>query len=54
MLLLVKTTGEYNGVQYDYPGPAHLSIGQEAAAVGRLIILIRTTSYSDPIEAMER
>ena len=35
MLLLVKTTGEYNGVQYDYPGPAHLSIGQEAAAVGQ-------------------
>ncbi len=35
MLLLVKTTGEYNGVPYDYPGPAHLSIGQEAAAVGQ-------------------
>lgn len=35
MLQLVKTTGEYNGVAYDYPGPAHLSIGQEAAAVGQ-------------------
>ncbi|MBM7582034.1 2-oxoisovalerate dehydrogenase E1 component [Caldicoprobacter guelmensis] len=35
MLQLVKTTGEYNGVPYDYPGPAHLSIGQEAAAVGQ-------------------
>lgn len=35
MLQLVKTRGEYNGVAYDYPGPAHLSIGQEAAAVGQ-------------------
>lgn len=34
MLNLIKTTGEYNGVAYDHPGPAHLSIGQEAAAVG--------------------
>ncbi|MEE4115792.1 MAG: thiamine pyrophosphate-dependent enzyme [Marinilabiliaceae bacterium] len=34
MLNLVKTTGEYNGVAYNHPGPAHLSVGQEAAAVG--------------------
>ncbi|HKK61589.1 MAG TPA: thiamine pyrophosphate-dependent enzyme [Bacteroidales bacterium] len=34
MLNLIKTTGEYNGVEYNHPGPAHLSIGQEAAAVG--------------------
>lgn len=34
MLNLVKTTGEYKGLQYNHPGPAHLSIGQEAAAVG--------------------
>jgi 2-oxoisovalerate dehydrogenase E1 component len=34
MLNLVKTTGEYRGVAYSHPGPAHLSIGQEAAAVG--------------------
>ncbi|MDR0794662.1 MAG: dehydrogenase, partial [Tannerella sp.] len=34
MLHLVKTTGGYNGVEYDNPGPAHLSAGQEAAAVG--------------------
>jgi hypothetical protein len=33
MLNLIKTTGEYNGVAYDHPGPAHLSIGQEASAV---------------------
>jgi 2-oxoisovalerate dehydrogenase E1 component len=34
MLNLVKTTGEYRGIPYTHPGPAHLSIGQEAAAVG--------------------
>lgn len=34
MLNLVKTTGGYNGVSYNNPGPAHLSAGQEAAAVG--------------------
>ena len=34
MLNLVKTTGGYNGVAYNNPGPAHLSAGQEAAAVG--------------------
>ena len=34
MLQLVKTTGGYNGVAYNNPGPAHLSIGQEASAVG--------------------
>lgn len=35
MLLAVKTTGGYGGQPYEYPGPAHLSIGQEAAAVGQ-------------------
>ena len=34
MLNLIKTTGEYSGTPYDHPGPAHLSAGQEAAAVG--------------------
>ena len=34
MLNLVKTTGEYQGIAYNHPGPAHLSIGQEASAVG--------------------
>ncbi|WP_167619552.1 alpha-ketoacid dehydrogenase subunit alpha/beta [Maribellus sediminis] len=34
MLNLIKTRGEYNEVPYNHPGPAHLSIGQEAAAVG--------------------
>ena len=34
MLNLIKTTGEYNGIPYNHPGPAHLSIGQEASAVG--------------------
>ncbi len=34
MLNLIKTRGEYNSIPYNHPGPAHLSIGQEAAAVG--------------------
>jgi 2-oxoisovalerate dehydrogenase E1 component len=34
MLNLIKTTDEYKGIAYSHPGPAHLSIGQEAAAVG--------------------
>lgn len=34
MLNLIKIRGEYNGIVYNHPGPAHLSIGQEAAAVG--------------------
>jgi len=39
MLLLIKTTSEYNGIQYNNPGPAHLSLGQEASAVGQAYIL---------------
>ncbi|MGK7394167.1 MAG: alpha-ketoacid dehydrogenase subunit alpha/beta [Candidatus Cyclobacteriaceae bacterium M3_2C_046] len=34
MLNEIKISGEYNGVAYNHPGPAHLSIGQEASAVG--------------------
>mgnify|MGYP000935699936 FL=1 len=34
MINLIKTKGEYNGTPYNHPGPAHLSIGQESAAVG--------------------
>lgn len=34
MLNLIKTAGEYKGIAYNHPGPAHLSIGQESAAVG--------------------
>ena len=34
MLNLIKTKGEYRGTPYNHPGPAHLSIGQESAAVG--------------------
>ncbi|OPZ14498.1 MAG: 2-oxoisovalerate dehydrogenase subunit beta [Bacteroidetes bacterium ADurb.BinA261] len=34
MINLVKTKGEYNRTPYNHPGPAHLSIGQESAAVG--------------------
>ena len=39
MLNLVKTTGEYHGIAYNHPGPAHLSMGQEASAVGQAFVL---------------
>ena len=35
MLDGVKKEGSYRGLEYDHRGPAHLSIGQEAAAVGQ-------------------
>ncbi len=35
MLMAIKVSSNYNGVEYNNPGPAHLSIGQEAAAVGQ-------------------
>ncbi len=34
MLGALKATGKYANVEFSYRGPAHLSIGQEAAAVG--------------------
>jgi 2-oxoisovalerate dehydrogenase E1 component len=34
MLNQIKIKNEYHGIPYNHPGPAHLSIGQEAAAVG--------------------
>ena len=39
MLNDVKITGEYEGMPYNYPGPAHLAIGQEAAYVGQAFYL---------------
>ncbi len=41
MLNLIKTTNEYRGIRYNHPGPAHLSIGQEASAVGMAYTLDR-------------
>ena len=34
-----KRRGEYETLRYDHLGPAHLSIGQEAAAVGQAAAL---------------
>jgi len=34
MLDNIKKLGAYNGIEYNHAGPAHLSIGQEGAAVG--------------------
>lgn len=39
MLDAIKKTQEYRGIQYNHAGPAHLSIGQEAAAVGECVHL---------------
>lgn len=35
MLNEIKLRGAYNGIEYMHKGPAHLSIGQEASAVGQ-------------------
>ncbi len=35
MLDRIKREGAYQGITYNHPGPAHLSIGQEAVVVGQ-------------------
>jgi 2-oxoisovalerate dehydrogenase E1 component len=39
MINSIKVNGSYNGITHTYPGPAHLSLGQEAAAVGQAYLL---------------
>ena len=39
MLQEIKTQGVYQGIEYNHLGPAHLSIGQEAAAGGQSFLL---------------
>src|SRR5436309_7439954 len=39
MLNDVKLKGNYQGIEYNHRGPAHLSIGQEASAVGQAFLL---------------
>jgi 2-oxoisovalerate dehydrogenase E1 component len=39
MLLSVRTKKNFNGIEYMYTGPAHLYIGEEAAAVGEAFSL---------------
>jgi len=39
MLYTIKTTNAYNGIAYNNPGPAHLSMGQEASSVGQAYLL---------------
>ena len=39
MLESVKKQGHYQQIEYHHAGPAHLSIGQEAAAVGQAHLL---------------
>ena len=39
MLDTIKKEGVYQGVSYNHKGPAHLSAGQESAAVGQAMVL---------------
>ncbi len=39
MLDNIKKLGSYQGIEYSHAGPAHLSIGQEGAAVGECVYL---------------
>jgi 2-oxoisovalerate dehydrogenase E1 component len=39
MLNEIKVKNGYHGISYNHPGPAHLSMGQEAAAVGMAYLL---------------
>jgi len=39
MLNSIKTQGAYQGIEYNHKGPAHLSMGQEAASVGQCVVL---------------
>ena len=39
MLDSIKREGAYRGMKYDHRGPAHLSAGQESAAVGQALVL---------------
>jgi len=39
MLDNIKKLGAYRGIEYSHAGPAHLSIGQEGAAVGEALHL---------------
>ncbi len=39
MLNEIKLRGQFNGITYEHRGPAHLSIGQEASAVGQALHL---------------
>ena len=39
MLDTIKKLGAYEGIEYNHAGPAHLSIGQEGAAVGECVHL---------------
>lgn len=41
MLNSIKKKGVYCGVEFTYPGPAHLSLGEESVAVGQAFLLDR-------------
>jgi len=51
MLYAIKTTNTYNGLEYNNPGPAHLSMGQEASSVGQAYHLTHEDFISARTEA---
>lgn len=55
MLNQIKTQAKYADVETTYPGPAHLSLGQEASRQSaRLICWAKRTSPSEATEATVR
>lgn len=46
MLMAVRTTKNYNGIEYMYTGPAHLYIGEELRLSARAICLAARISCS--------
>ena len=49
----IKTKSVYNGVEYNNPGPAHLSLGQEASAVGEALSAIEKLSSEELYDIMK-
>ena len=54
MLNAIKIQGAWQGIEYNHQGPAHLSIGQEAAASASAPASSRTTTSSAPTAATAR
>lgn len=60
MLTLIKTQANYNGVETTYPGPAHLSLGQEflrrrsvPSDEGRHHLRFPQKPFRDPLQGPE-
>ena len=54
MLADIKRVRRHKDIAYNHQGPAHLSIGQEAAAVGEAFLLDVEATSSEATEATAR